>query len=108
MTQPDLPDPVDLVDTDWNVEERQVVVDYLEAGMETPWIMVGSTDCQFCEVSLTNRQLTDQVYVWPTGLAHYLRDHGVGLPPEFVANVRAYYDQPPNMDSTWWEATRSP
>jgi hypothetical protein len=32
--------------------------------------------------------MTDGVYCWPEGLAHYINEHDVRLPAEFVAHVR--------------------
>lgn len=35
-----------------------------------------------------HRDLTDGVYVWPEGLAHYVKAHAVRLPDDFLAHVR--------------------
>ena len=34
-----------------------------------------------------SRDLTDGVWVWPEGLAHYVRDHGVVLPTSFIEHA---------------------
>jgi hypothetical protein len=36
-----------------------------------------------------NSDLTDGTWVWPQGLVHYVDEHGLGLPEEFVDQVLA-------------------
>lgn len=55
-------------------------------------------------------ELTDGVWVWPAGLAHYVRHHAVGLPPDFVrdatrGNALASATRPPQderADDSYW------
>lgn len=37
--------------------------------------------------SMGSRELTDGEWVWPEGLSHYVREHGVVLPEEFICHV---------------------
>ena len=51
--------------------------------------------CSYCRVGcwrtfLGSKDLTDGVWVWPEGLAHYVGTHGVRLPDEFVAHARRH------------------
>jgi hypothetical protein len=81
--EPGLPDPHDLVDVDWDAREREAVIAHLEAGaVVMRWL--GPSNCRFCGQQNGNADLTDGTYLWPSGLAHYLRDHGVRLPPPVV------------------------
>jgi len=50
----------------------------------------GGSTCRFlCEnKSVGNKELTDGVWVWPEGLAHYVEVHDVLLPSEFVNQAR--------------------
>ncbi len=69
---------------------REIVVQYLENGdVEERWF--GYAYCRFeCSTpdsKMGSRDFTDGTYVWPEGLAHYVRDHLVDLPVEFVQHV---------------------
>lgn len=49
-------------------------------------------------------ELTDGVFVWLSGLAHYVADHGVRLPRRFVRHAVATIDalETPPRDEQWW------
>lgn len=85
-----LPDPRRLVDVTWDPHERALVVAYLKAGREAN-AFFGYSHCRFeCgkqDRDLGCHDLTDDVYVWPEGYAHYIEDHGVRPPADFVAHV---------------------
>lgn len=84
--EPDLPDPHDLVDDAWDPRERDAVIAHLEAGtVAVRWL--GPSSCRFCGRQNGSADLTDGAYLWPSGLAHYLRDHAVRLPAEVVARM---------------------
>src|SRR6478752_148949 len=87
--EPHWPDPVDFVDEAWDSLERTSVADYLQRGTRTPWLQLGFSTCRFCGKPNGTLDLTDGVYVWPEGLSHYLKDHGVRLPGDIVEHVRA-------------------
>ncbi len=84
--EPDLPDPNDFVDPDWDVQVRRMVVRYLNSGKESAAYR-GMSRCRFCRRFNGNCDLTDGVYLWPDGLPHYLEAHQVRLPEEFVQHV---------------------
>lgn len=100
-SEPELPDPLDFVDNDWDSDERAKVVAYLQAG-ETFESWRGSSWCRFEGIEGKGRQrppctqgqgmgykcLTDGTYVWPQGFAHYIECHGVKPPQEFIDHVR--------------------
>jgi hypothetical protein len=45
-----------------------------------------------------SRDLTDGVWVWPEGLAHYVEEHDVMLPDAFLHTMRANeWKMPPNI-----------
>ncbi|MET7297991.1 hypothetical protein [Embleya sp. NPDC005575] len=100
---PRLPDPANLVDTTWDGAERALVVDYLDRGQIGRRFM-GITRCRICDAPNGGAEKTDGVFVWPNGLAHYLEEHGVRLPHEFVAHVlrRSEELDHPTIDRTWW------
>jgi len=80
------PTPIELVDPNWSADERERVLKYLAAGtIRAVWY--GWADCRMCGKHNGSRDYTDGVYVWPEGLAHYVREHQVKPPQEFVDHV---------------------
>jgi hypothetical protein len=66
---------------------------------------VGYSTCRICgDYRNGDRELTDGVYLWPQGLAHYVREHQVRLPSQFLDHVRdttARFEETP-VDVSWW------
>lgn len=81
-----LPDPRTLVDKEWLGSERDVVVRYLRRG-DVHEQYRGSSHCRICDVVNGSQDLTDGVYVWPRGFAHYVEEHLVRPPQEFIDHV---------------------
>ena len=70
----------------WDPVLKDKVVAYLKAGREhESWC--GYSACRLCGASNGSRCLTDGQWAWPEGLAHYVEEHSVGLPAEFVASI---------------------
>ena len=85
--EPTLPDPREHLDETWDDDERELVVAYLQGGLPVLHMM-GFSPCRICDLSANgNAELTDGSYLWPQGLAHYVQDHRVRLPPEFERHV---------------------
>jgi len=118
--QPSWPNPKDFIDPLWHDQERQVVVAYLGAGM-TARVARGWSDCRFCGDDNGNREFTDGTYLWPEGLAHYVKVHGVRLPKEFVSHAVSRTDtsavaempridtiEAADIDRAWWAEQRGP
>jgi hypothetical protein len=116
-----LPNPACLVWKGWSPTELPGVLAYLRAGQE--WIQFcGWSYCRFdCGIApsaLGDRDLTDGVWVWPEGLAHYVEAHSVRLPDEFIDHMRSlrwrvsperitrWVDRAeaerPHLDGTFW------
>jgi hypothetical protein len=64
-----------------------------------------------------NKDLTDGVWLWPEGLSHYVINHGIILPEEFIADSFAGAEpRQPHVDEAidfsfwvqWSAARRSP
>jgi hypothetical protein len=81
------PHPHEFVDRFWSFEEREQVITYLLRGkVHTSYY--GHSVCRLCGLTdLGNKDLTDGVWVWPDGFAHYLQLHAVKPPQEFVDHV---------------------
>ncbi|AKF11327.1 hypothetical protein DB32_008476 [Sandaracinus amylolyticus] len=104
-----LPDPRDFIDPEWDGAERDVVVDYLRQGRRMA-AFHGFSRCRLCGSTNGSQELTDFTYVWPEGYAHYVAEHGVKPPEEFVEHVRNELVRlgtiEPDLD--WWREQRGP
>lgn len=49
-------------------------------------------------------ELTDGTFIWPDGLAHYVRDHAVRLPATFVSHIQREIARWDYAETTteWW------
>jgi hypothetical protein len=66
---------------------RQTLLTFLESG-EVFQRYRGYSWCRFgCPEPNGSVELTDGRWVWPEGLAHYIRRHPVALPAEFLRDV---------------------
>jgi hypothetical protein len=83
-----LPTVEEFVDASWDQKERQMVAAYLDQGRVLERYL-GHSACRLCDKSENgSADLTDGVYVWPEGFAHYVRQHNVKPPVEFVDHVK--------------------
>jgi hypothetical protein len=101
----DWPDPASFVDASWDADLRDMVADYLDCGFVCRAFM-GLSPCRLCGQSNGALELTDGTFLWPSGLAHYVRDHQVRLPGEFVQHVERFTDQLEGaaVDDAWWHS----
>ncbi|MFE0464033.1 YrhB domain-containing protein [Kitasatospora sp. NPDC058965] len=78
-------------------EDDPALCSYLRAG--TP--LVATTTLTSCCLTPTNRPLgswallTDGTWLWPGGLAHYVEQHHLRLPPDFVRHAHRHGWTPP-------------
>lgn len=80
--------PDSLVDLTWDRTERKAVVAYLLSGkIKDRWR--GGARCRICDAPNGSTCLTDGVYVWPEGFAHYVEEHDVKPPQDFIDHVFA-------------------
>src|SRR5688572_28369204 len=76
--EPELPHPRDFVDADWDPNERKKVIHYLKSAYEFrryrgfSWCRMS---CTGIPRDIGSRDLTDGVWIFPQGLAHYVRLH---------------------------------
>lgn len=78
------------------------------AKLHTSWM--GFSYCRFecgCQ-DMGTVDKYDNNWIWPEGLEHYVRDHNVILPEEFIETMRKNDFTPPDPDlfrspcNTWW------
>lgn len=109
LADDEFPPPQELV-TEWDMNLQRRVVEYLNSGTELLHFR-GLTWCRcFCDKPMGSRELTDGKWVWPEDLSHYIEDHNVRLPEQFVrlacsdvlprkpANVRVLQ----RVDASYW------
>ena len=75
------PHPQTLVSWTWQFGRRWRIIRYLRNGSE----YIQFRGWSYCRIGcwrtmLGTKDLTDGVWVWPEGLAHYVARHGVRLP----------------------------
>ena len=90
------PDATMFVDPNWREDERRRVGEYLQRGTRVN-VARGLSLCRFCERRNGSAELTDRVYIWPEGLAHYVSQHDVRLPEEFVGHALSQPPVPPGL-----------
>lgn len=113
------PDPRRLVRPGWRAGQRKQITAYLRSGWTyAQWR--GVSHCRFrCGArrgEMGSRCLTDGIWVYPEGLAHYVECHEVCLPTEFIRTMRRRHwrlpdrTEPPRMtthgepDYSFWLA----
>ena len=110
-SDPGWPRAIDFVDEYWDQTERDVVASYLEQGY-IPWVQAGISPCRVCEKPNGSAERTDGVYLWPDGLAHYVREHGVRPPVSVIRHIVSAGATPHSghigkmhpgqVDRAWW------
>lgn len=87
-----LPHPTNFVDESWDEKERKMVVDYLKSRSKSgPKILIrwrGWSNCRICGCHNGSTCVGDDKFIWPDGFAHYIEEHGVRPPREFVDHVK--------------------
>lgn len=83
--------PEFLCDESQDLEMKNKIVGYLKSGEELfGWL--GFSYCRFrCDTPDTKmgcRDLTDGEWVWPEGFSHYISDHNISLPNEFIEHIK--------------------
>ncbi len=73
---------------------RTRVADYLDRGGNEVMLAQGGTSwCRFCcgieSTAMGSQEWSDGHWVWPAGLSHYVREHEVMLPEEFIRDAQA-------------------
>ena len=83
---PYLPNVKDSIDLSWDEREREAIALYLESGTDVEW-WKGFSDCRVCHKFNGSTDKSDGKYLWPEGFAHYVREHGVKPPQEFIEHA---------------------
>ena len=80
-------DPNLLVDPKWKTQDKNKIIQYLKSGSFHEGYF-GWSNCRVCGKRNGGTELTDGFWYWPEGLTHYVEDHDVRLPEEFISYMR--------------------
>lgn len=107
--EPHWPDPLPLVDPSWDEEQRFWVASYLKHGFVAR-MYLGKSRCRVCGEWNGSLELSDGAYLWPEGLAHYVYEHAVRLPPEFLEHISVERSrlEARTVDTAWWAGQYPP
>jgi len=83
-----LPWPGDFVDAGWSISHREYFANYLDAAPSVEFWR-GPSRCRLCGERNGTTDKSDGVYLWPEGFGHYVREHGVKPPADFMTHVFA-------------------
>jgi hypothetical protein len=86
-----LHNPQEFIDSRWDAPLREALFHYLRSGrVATQYLGYSACrfDCGVPEHEMGSADLSDGVWIWPEGLAHYVARHDVCLPEEFVEHAR--------------------
>ena len=105
---PNSPHYEDHIDPDWDEREREAVEVYLDQdGLILGASLVMGRTCLLCGKSIPPGFIrTDGVYVWQTGLVHYVRDHHVRPPQPLIDRVNQVAREIADLqtdDMQWWD-----
>lgn len=82
---PEFPTPIKNSDG-LDERTRSLIVKYLESG-NTVARYKGYSTCRICQCTNGSKEISDEKYIWPSGLSHYVKEHHVKLPEEFIKNI---------------------
>ena len=105
QSQGEFPSIEDFTDGTWRPKGKRKLLAYLErAPVIITW--APSANCLVCGCDLGNgsKNHSDGVWVWPAGLAHYVRKHNVVLPAAFAEHIRSHKCRLPSEEEVRWES----
>lgn len=105
----DWPDPARFIDLSWDALEREAVAEYLSHGLIARRYL-GPSMCRMCGGRNGSLELTDGVFIWPEGLAHYVEEHGVRPPAKITRHIRRTNNTIDSaiVDESWWRGLGQP
>jgi hypothetical protein len=120
----ELPHPKKFINDQISIEERTLLIRYLERGkvlMRCLGYSFCRFDCGTPDHEMGAADLTDGNYVWPEKLSHYISNHNVWLPEPFILHVKTnenYNPEDINLKSQnfdvktifnrkWWKSCQS-
>lgn len=95
--KPERPPMEQFVDPDWDPAEKEQALLYLDKTKVVIVAGMPSVKCGLCGQDTGNPSAhkSDGTWVWPEGLAHLVRKHGVRLPDRMIEHMRRNDFRPP-------------
>ena len=92
-TQPFLPSPGNSVKNYYNTQQIYDYTKILNSSKMVAGNQMGFSWCRFrCgEINMGNKEFTNGIYIWPEGLVHYVNDHNIILPNEFLMSISSEF-----------------
>lgn len=72
---------------EWDEEEKALVLHHLKNVYMQERRFKGWSTCRICGCLNGSSDRHDGKYRWPSGLAHYVEEHNIVLPREFVVHI---------------------
>jgi len=80
-------DPSKLIDKDfWMKYNKSETILYLKNGTPIKWYR-GFSSCRICGKILGVHERTDGVWYWPDQFEHYIENHDIRIPEDFLNNL---------------------
>lgn len=105
---PEYPHPKDLIDPEyWKAIEKAYInksyfVEYLDSGIPSTHYR-GFSVCRICGIALGSSERCDDKYVWPYKLSHYIQEHDVMLPIEFIEYMYSKLSTKYDINYDFWK-----
>lgn len=82
------PDVRGFIDPTWSRLERAAVIHYVTDPRFRGQSYRGMSTCRICHIwNNGSADFSDGIYIWPEGFGHYLSQHDVRPPADFIAHV---------------------
>ncbi len=109
-----LPHPINFVDSEWDTNEKNKVIEHLNKSHFLPGVAAGYSYCRLCDKTDNGyREKSDGQFVWPEGFLHYVEEHNVKPPQEFIDHCInnpqiqiTDWNQEIEFDRKWWDKQR--
>lgn len=82
------PDVRRFVDPGWDWTERMLVARYVADPRFRGPAYFGYSTCRLCGKNNGTCDMTDGTYTWPEGFGHYITEHMVKPPRDFIMHIR--------------------
>lgn len=93
------PDPSTLMNHEYNQDIKKLLIKYLKECKPCNQYR-GFSGCRICGTILGTHERTDGTYVWPDKLDHYVEEHNVMLPTEFINHAISILNKSDNLSET--------
>ena len=96
-------------------EGQEQVFEHLQAGTSMPWATPGVSTCRICGMPNGSSDLSDGKFMWPEGLAHYVKEHNLRLPKAFEEHIQSDWEALDTssflfgeyfVNHDWWKSTK--